>query len=34
MAERLFEYLDGIVTPETLRPVYEADGWLSPEETR
>jgi len=34
MAVRLWQYLDGVVTPETLRPVYEAHDWLNPEATR
>jgi hypothetical protein len=27
---RLWEYLDGIVTPESLRPTYEAHNWSDP----
>ena len=30
ITRRLFEYLDGAVTPESLRPTYEAHGWCDP----
>jgi hypothetical protein len=30
ITRRLWEYLDGVVTPESLRPTYEAHNWTDP----